>query len=977
METVPLYYDQDPSLELHAIPANGTTGRHVLVNDQGLIEITSWEEDWDGELSVKEESRDGGTDRWLDLPIDPVGYSRWWDSNDDYQDDYEALRRWPYYQPIDHFDPDPNDIWKSDDIVQAVFHELGGGVTGYLSYYEAMYQDRLEEARDYYRSYDSSHDEDETEFSAIKSKLHNHFKIKVDEETGRPVKEFFYKYVLDEGTTGIAHALDYEGYVSWELPTGWENTVRTNIYSAVDEINELQFIQQQLQSIRAAKKDFYTLPLPERLPQDKYILPSGLWWYDCAVHPETCDTEGVLEGGPIHSLYDWAHRIQDDDLISAYVPFPDKVYILWSSARQDPQGSLTLRFSDNSAMTIPIQENTNVRYFMAGASDDWWGEGEGGIGGGLPYPPPEGTHAEPAVIWDDGAGNFHRIDLLIIYIPEEEQGVLLRQIEFEPQDTILHLYHIVVHSKGNVYELEDTLDGDSDGMADRWENHYFGNMSRDGAGDYDNDGFSDLQEYQEGTLPIMLIRSCGLYYGSIDDGELYDLYWLQVPEGAETLGVKLDGEGMIPPDEQSNVHLDCYLWQGELPGPPHYYDVAGHYISNPQGEILSERICEVSDPTPGERYYLMVYPYAGTGDYTLTVFTATTIERGVTTGYICEPSDMYQLQVPPDLDELIVRLEDIPHPANLDLYVRQGQKPTTAHYDCRSALGGENDEMCKIEDPTEGVYYLMVDRVGDICGNYTLKVDFVEEVDWGVDYYESFPAHEPPAYDLYRVLVRPGQLLLRAWLDVPPGADFDLLVRQGTPPEATAGGFDCVSSNQDDADEICELANPQSGWYYLMVNRYGEGTGDYTLRVDFVDPISIGSGEQSGPISANELSDLYELNVETELALLRVELVEEPSGAEFGLLLRQGESPEDIGSDIYWALCELENPSLGQHYLRVYRYEGTGEYTLKVEFVTPEPTPTHTPTLTNTPTATSTPLKEISEKLIYSYDDLICAMRCT
>lgn len=44
-------------------------------------------------------------------------------------------------------------------------------------------------------------------------------------------------------------------------------------------------------------------------------------------------------------------------------------------------------------------------------------------------------------------------------------------------------------------------DSDNDGMADSFENTYFGNLSRDGLGDFDGDDFIDLAEYFAGTVP--------------------------------------------------------------------------------------------------------------------------------------------------------------------------------------------------------------------------------------------------------------------------------------------------------------------------------------------------------------------------------------------------------------------------------------------------------------------------------------------
>ena len=47
-------------------------------------------------------------------------------------------------------------------------------------------------------------------------------------------------------------------------------------------------------------------------------------------------------------------------------------------------------------------------------------------------------------------------------------------------------------------------DTDGDGMDDAWEQQYFGNLARDGSGDFDGDGVTDLQEFIAGTDPTTL-----------------------------------------------------------------------------------------------------------------------------------------------------------------------------------------------------------------------------------------------------------------------------------------------------------------------------------------------------------------------------------------------------------------------------------------------------------------------------------------
>lgn len=60
-------------------------------------------------------------------------------------------------------------------------------------------------------------------------------------------------------------------------------------------------------------------------------------------------------------------------------------------------------------------------------------------------------------------------------------------------------------SAGNLLQRQFSIggnaDSDGDGMDDGWEQQHFGNLSRNGAGDFDGDGFRDLHEFVAGTIP--------------------------------------------------------------------------------------------------------------------------------------------------------------------------------------------------------------------------------------------------------------------------------------------------------------------------------------------------------------------------------------------------------------------------------------------------------------------------------------------
>ena len=51
------------------------------------------------------------------------------------------------------------------------------------------------------------------------------------------------------------------------------------------------------------------------------------------------------------------------------------------------------------------------------------------------------------------------------------------------------------------FAIAKPVDLDNDGIFDDWEIKYFGGVSRDGSGDFDRDGLTDMDEYQNGTNP--------------------------------------------------------------------------------------------------------------------------------------------------------------------------------------------------------------------------------------------------------------------------------------------------------------------------------------------------------------------------------------------------------------------------------------------------------------------------------------------
>jgi alpha-tubulin suppressor-like RCC1 family protein len=67
--------------------------------------------------------------------------------------------------------------------------------------------------------------------------------------------------------------------------------------------------------------------------------------------------------------------------------------------------------------------------------------------------------------------------------------------------TIVHAGSLFTYTYLAYWDL--LSDQDDDNIADNWEIIYFGNRLRDGLGDCDNDGMTDIEEYQYGTDPIL------------------------------------------------------------------------------------------------------------------------------------------------------------------------------------------------------------------------------------------------------------------------------------------------------------------------------------------------------------------------------------------------------------------------------------------------------------------------------------------
>ena len=96
-------------------------------------------------------------------------------------------------------------------------------------------------------------------------------------------------------------------------------------------------------------------------------------------------------------------------------------------------------------------------------------------------------------------------------------------------------------------------DTDSDGMDDRWEIYYFGNLSQGASGDADGDGSTNIQEYGAGTNPnefkiVTISKDAGglvtIEWSSVY-GRSYAIYYSDGPFGAAMIWTPVPNQGNI------------------------------------------------------------------------------------------------------------------------------------------------------------------------------------------------------------------------------------------------------------------------------------------------------------------------------------------------------------------------------------------------------------------------------------------------
>ncbi len=301
----------------------------------------------------------------------------------------------------------------------------------------------------------------------------------------------------------------------------------------------------------------------------------------------------------------------------------------------------------------------------------------------------------------------------------------------------------------------------------------------------------------------------------------------------------------------------------------------------------------------------------------------------------------FSIVVPSGASNLVIRISD--GTGDADLYVRKGALPTTAEYNARPYLTGNNEQVT-IGKPAAGTWYIMVRGYHDFAG-ITLLATFdgvKPHPDDAVVLQNGVPvtdlAGEHGSQRFFKIVVPAGQAQLQVLMSGGFG-DADLYIRFGAKPTTREWDFrPYLFGNEEKGTNY----DPEPGTYYIMIRGYSWYSG-VTLTATYGPATdSVKSLKSCVPVEglsgAQNSETFFKIQVPAGQTHLRIAISGGTGDAD--LYVKRGEKPTTKSFDYHPGLhgneekVEVLHPAPTTWYIMVQGYDAYSGVALKACFLT-------------------------------------------
>jgi hypothetical protein len=297
-------------------------------------------------------------------------------------------------------------------------------------------------------------------------------------------------------------------------------------------------------------------------------------------------------------------------------------------------------------------------------------------------------------------------------------------------------------------------------------------------------------------------------------------YKIDVPAGQDTLRISTSG---------GTGDLDLYVRRGSQPTTTSY-DYRPYKVGN-------DETVDVNNPAAGT-WYILLRGYSSYSGVTLeAAYSAATSVKSLTNGVpaiglsgAAGEELCYSIDVPAGQSKLEIAISG--GTGDADLYVKKDSLPTTASYDYRPFLAG-NNESVMVDAPAAGTWYIMIRGYSPFSG-ITLLASYgggsgghggsVLSNGVAVTSLSGMAGSEK----LYQFDVPAGQSNLQIEMSGGTG-DADLYVRLKSAPTTTEYDYRRVEGGNN---ETVTVENPPAGTWFVMIRGHSNYAG-VTLKASW------------------------------------------------------------------------------------------------------------------------------------------------